>query len=95
MKKFTFLKVDMFSVHTGTNISYWRESDLEIIKTIPEPTPDNDFIPDHITVTQVAVVVVNDNESIESIVLSMLNLQIVKHKKQVAKWTKATGWVDN
>lgn len=93
MKEFTFLQVDIFNVQTGNNISYWRESDLGTIKTIPEPTPDNDFIPDHIVVEQV-VAVVNDNQSLESIVLDMLNKRIVKHKKKVAHWTKATGWVE-
>jgi hypothetical protein len=93
MKEFTFLKVDMFNVKSGNHISYWPETEFETIKTIPEPTSDDDVIPDHIVVEQV-VAVVNDNQSLELIVLALLNKQIVKTTTSVATWTKATGWVN-
>lgn len=93
MKEFTFLKVNMFSVKSGNHISYWPETDFETIKTIPEPTSEDDIIPDHIVVDKV-VAVVNDNQSLELIVLALLNMQIVKTTQSVATWTLETGWVD-
>lgn len=93
MKEFTFLKVNMFNVKSGNHISYWPLTDFELIKTIPEPTSDDDIIPDHIVVDEV-VAVLNENQSQESIVLDILNNRIVKIKKKIAHWTKATGWVE-
>ena len=94
MKTFTFLRVNTFNVISGTHISYWPLSDFELIKTIPEPTSDDDdIIPDHIVVDEV-VAVLNENQSQESIVLDILNNRILKIKKKLASWTKATGWVE-
>lgn len=93
MKEFAFLKVNMFNVKSGNHISYWPLTDFELIKTIPEPTSDDDIIPDHIVVDKV-VAVVNDNQSLEVIVLALLNKQIVKTTKKIASWTKVTGWIE-
>lgn len=93
MKEFTFLKVDMFNVKSGNHISYWPLTDFELIKTIPEPTSEDDIVPDHIIV-DIVVALVNDNQSLELIVLALLNKQIVKTTKKMAHWTKATGWVE-